>query len=69
MSNLDTFRQETREWLDENCPAEMRKPMTADGACWGGRNFKFSLKTKLVKIKQIINSIAQLLHSPLENGI
>ena len=42
MSNLDIFRQETRQWLEENCPAEMRKPMTADGACWGGRNFKFS---------------------------
>ena len=42
MSNLDTFRQETREWLEENCPPEMRKPMTADGACWGGRNFKFT---------------------------
>ena len=42
MSNLDTFRQETREWLEANCPPEMRKPMTADGACWGGRNFKFT---------------------------
>ena len=23
MSNLDTFRQETREWLEANCPPEM----------------------------------------------
>ena len=24
MSELDTFRSESREWLDENCPREMR---------------------------------------------
>ena len=22
--NLDTYREETREWLNENCPASMR---------------------------------------------
>ena len=43
MSDLENFRLETRAWLEENCPAEMRKPMRSeDDACWGGRNFKFS---------------------------
>ncbi len=43
MSDLATFRDETRAWLEANCPAEMRKPMrNEDDACWGGRNFKFS---------------------------
>jgi len=43
MSDLDTFRTETRAWLEENCPAEMRVPVTSDkDLCWGGRNWKFS---------------------------
>ena len=40
---LSAFRVETRAWLEANCPAEMRQPMTSeDDACWGGRNFSFS---------------------------
>ena len=43
MSDLDSFRMETRAWLEENCPAEMRKDMKSfDDACWGGRNFVFA---------------------------
>ena len=26
MSDLETFRSETRAWLEANCPPEMRKP-------------------------------------------
>ncbi|WP_267381029.1 MULTISPECIES: acyl-CoA dehydrogenase family protein [unclassified Sphingomonas] len=40
MSDLDTFRTETRAWLAENCPPEMREPVRTDkDVCWGGRNF------------------------------
>lgn len=40
--DYDAFRDEVREWLEENCPAEMRKPMTSEkDACWGGRNWEF----------------------------
>ena len=28
MSDLDQFRQETRTWLEANCPEAMRKPVT-----------------------------------------
>ncbi len=39
MTDLDTFRAETRAWLEENCPPEMRKPVrTEKDACWGGRD-------------------------------
>ena len=39
-TDLDTFRSETRAWLAENCPPEMREPVRADtDVCWGGRNF------------------------------
>ncbi len=41
MSDLENFRQETRAWLEENCPPSMRTPMSDDDYCWGGRNFVF----------------------------
>ena len=41
-NDLEQFRAETREWLDKNCPPEMRLPMREeDDACWGGRNWAF----------------------------
>ena len=42
MSDLKQFRGETREWLEANCPPQMRTPMkSADDACWGGRNWTY----------------------------
>ncbi len=42
MSDQETFRQDVRAWLEENCPPEMRTPArTEEDTCWGGRNFKF----------------------------
>jgi acyl-CoA dehydrogenase len=39
VSDLDTFRAETRAWLQVNCPPKMREPMRDESdACWGGRN-------------------------------
>ncbi len=43
MSDLEQFRASTRSWLEENCPEEMRTPMTGfEDACWGGRNYVFA---------------------------
>ena len=39
MSDLQAFREETKDWLETNCPSEMRKP---GDVCWGGRNATFS---------------------------
>lgn len=42
MTDLETFRRETREWLEANCPESMRTPMQSDDdACWGGRKWTF----------------------------
>jgi acyl-CoA dehydrogenase len=42
MSDLDTFRNETRAWLEANCPPEMRRAGGGeDDTCWGGRRWKF----------------------------
>ena len=41
-TDLESFRSETRAWLEANCPAEMRKPIRSeDDFCWGGRNWAF----------------------------
>ena len=39
MSDLEQFRQETRTWLDENCPQSMRVPVKdlLEGIYNGGR--------------------------------
>ena len=42
MADLETFRAETRAWLEANCPPEMREPIRDDDdVCWGGRGVKF----------------------------
>jgi acyl-CoA dehydrogenase len=43
MENFDQFRVETREWLEANCPDDMRQAMRSDeDQCWGGRKWVFS---------------------------
>ena len=54
MSDLETFREETKAWLLENCPEEMR-----DGAggeeniCWGGRNWEFQSEAQKVWLERM----------------
>ncbi|HEV2747002.1 MAG TPA: hypothetical protein VGW34_06850 [Allosphingosinicella sp.] len=31
MPELESFRSETRAWLEANCPPEMREPMRDEG--------------------------------------
>ena len=39
---LETFRAETRAWLEAHCPPEMRQPLRGEeDYCWGGRQAKF----------------------------
>lgn len=41
-TDLQTFREETRAWLEENCPESQRQPTKSwDELFWGGRNPKF----------------------------
>jgi acyl-CoA dehydrogenase len=42
MSDLETFREQTRAWLEANCPPEMREPVRdEDDIYWGGRRAAF----------------------------
>ena len=35
-------REEIRDWLEDNCPREMREPGRGDeDICWGGRGWVF----------------------------
>lgn len=42
MSALEDFREETRTWLEENCPASMRTAMPPNEYPGGGRRAKYS---------------------------
>ncbi|HEY0147954.1 MAG TPA: acyl-CoA dehydrogenase family protein [Allosphingosinicella sp.] len=54
MSDLDTFRGETRAWLEANCPAEMREPVRDESdACWGGRSFQFKNEAQKVWLERM----------------
>ena len=50
MTDLQTFREETRHWLEANCPPEMRKP---GDVCWGGRNPQFSHPDQEIWLKRM----------------
>lgn len=55
MSDLDTFRMETRTWLEANCPAEMREPIKGDeDMCWGGRNYEFQSEAQKVWLERMV---------------
>ena len=41
MSDLTAFREEVRDWLEENCPPSMRTPMVPEEEVWGGRNAEY----------------------------
>ena len=41
MSDLEVFRQEVSEWLEENCPPSMRTPLVPEEEVWGGRNAQY----------------------------
>jgi alkylation response protein AidB-like acyl-CoA dehydrogenase len=43
MAELESSRKESRTWLEENCPTEMRRPPQGEeDICWGGRKWKFA---------------------------
>ncbi len=54
MSDLKAFAAEVREWLEANCPEEMRTPITGDkDICWGGRDFTFQSEAQKVWMERM----------------
>ena len=52
MSDLQAFREETKDWLETHCPPEMRKP---GDVCWGGRNATFSHPDQKIWLERMGN--------------
>ena len=42
MQSQQEFRNETRTWLEQNCPESMRTSMVQEEVVWGGRNAEFA---------------------------
>ncbi|WP_432470380.1 acyl-CoA dehydrogenase family protein [Amphritea sp. HPY] len=42
MSTIETFREETRAWLEANCPMSLRTPTPEGDLIWGGSQVEFS---------------------------
>lgn len=54
MDELLAFRQEARAWLEQNCPAEMRRPIEGDDdIVWGGRAMRFSSQAQQVWLERM----------------
>jgi acyl-CoA dehydrogenase len=54
MGDLESFRLETRAWLEVNCPAEMRQPLqNEDDVCWGGRKWVFRSEAQRVWLERM----------------
>ncbi|RLQ23793.1 acyl-CoA dehydrogenase [Seongchinamella sediminis] len=41
VNDLEQFRRDVRQWLEDNCPQSQRQPMTAGEQYYGGRNSTF----------------------------
>lgn len=54
MSALEEFRQATRQWLEQNCPPEMRVPIQDQSEhCWGGRQWQFESDAQKVWLERM----------------
>jgi acyl-CoA dehydrogenase len=52
--SLETFRRDTRAWLEANCPPEMRQPpRTEADICWGGQRFKFQSEAQRLWLQRM----------------
>lgn len=53
--DAEAFRQELRQWLAANCPAEMRDGARDEtAACWGGRNWQFTCDAQKTWLERMI---------------
>ena len=41
MMELETLQQEVAQWLQENCPASMRRPIVSEEMVWGSSQLSF----------------------------
>ena len=69
MTDLEGFRRETRDWLEKNCPPEMRRPMLVESdTFWGGRNATFQSEAQRVWFERMRDRKWIVPHWPAEYG-
>ena len=69
MSDLETFRAETRAWLEANCPEEMRQPLGSEGdICWGGKRWEFKSDAQKVWLERMAEKGWTVPEWPVEYG-
>ena len=69
MADLETFRAETRAWLEENCPEEMRGGIVGeDNICWGGKRWVFTSDAQKTWLDRMAAKGWTVPHWPTEYG-
>lgn len=69
MTDLDTFRQETREWLEANCPEAMRTPVASfEDIYTGGRRPEVAHPDQVVWCERMAERGWTVPHWPREYG-
>src|SRR5215475_13107486 len=69
MADLETFRKSTRQWLEANCPPEMRRSGGADeDICWGGRKWVFQTDAQRLWLKRMVEKGWTVPEWPREYG-
>ncbi len=69
MSDIETFRAETRAWLEENCPEEMRLPIRSEGdMCWGGKRYVFKSDAQKIWMERMAEKGWTVPEWPVEYG-
>jgi acyl-CoA dehydrogenase len=59
MDSPEAFRQQTRKWLEQNCPPSMRRTPTTDSitssdGCWGGRRWVFASEDQRLWLERMV---------------
>jgi alkylation response protein AidB-like acyl-CoA dehydrogenase len=66
---LEVFRAELRDWLEANCPAEMRGGEPSEASiCWGGKNFEFESDAQRVWMERAASKGYTVPTWPVEYG-
>jgi acyl-CoA dehydrogenase len=69
VSDLDQFRQDTRAWLEENCPDSMRTPARSfEDMFSGGRNPEYEHPDQLLWCERMAERGWTVPHWPVEYG-
>ena len=69
MADLNTFRRETRAWLESNCPSTMRQPLRDEGdSVWGGRQPTFKNDEQKVWLERMVEKRWTAPEWPVEFG-